>query len=145
MPPLSVADKTIKRPAVKVYSHKASILRYRYLDPPDSVPESVCSALQAGGREGYRTVGASGASWAGGGRVALIERSGSNVVSGDKVALSTSSNAVDWSMVLMDQTISLEFLIKGEHCSLSSRMNVSGTTTATEEEFGGGGWNLDRG
>lgn len=40
----------------------------------------------------------------------------------------------------MDQAVSLELLVKGEHGTLGDWVGVTGTTTATKEELGGGGW-----
>lgn len=41
----------------------------------------------------------------------------------------------------MDQAVSLEFLVEGEHGSLGGWVDVTGTTATAEEELGGSGWN----
>ena len=73
-------------------------------------------------------------------RGGAIEAASSKVVAGDKVALPTTADAVDWSVVLVDESVSLELLIEGEHCALRGWVYVAGTTAAAKEDPGVGGW-----
>lgn len=41
----------------------------------------------------------------------------------------------------MDQAVSLEFLVEGEHGSLGGWVDVTGPAAAAKEELGGSGWN----
>jgi len=45
----------------------------------------------------------------------------------------------------VDQTVSLKFLVEGEHGSLSRGVDVASTTATTEEELGSGRWNCGGG
>jgi len=57
----------------------------------------------------------------------------------DDVSSSTTADGVDWSMVLVEKTVTFELLIKGEHGALSLGLGVANSTTAAEEDRGGRG------
>jgi len=55
----------------------------------------------------------------------------------DDVSSSTTADGVDWSMVLVEETVTFELLIKREHGALGLGLGVPNSTTAAEEDLGG--------
>lgn len=58
--------------------------------------------------------------------------------SGYDVSSSTTADGVDGSVVLVEETVTFKLLVEGEHGTLSLGLDVTSSTTATEEDLGGG-------
>lgn len=75
---------------------------------------------------------------------AAVMGSGRDGIAGDHVSGTAAAHGVDRRVVLMEETVALEFLVKGEYCSFARVSHVACTTTATKVcrvRVVDGGWN----
>lgn len=68
-----------------------------------------------------------------------VEAAGGDLVRGDDVAHAAAADAVDGSVVLVENAVSLELLVEGEHGTLGGRLDVAAATATAEEDLAGGG------
>ena len=109
----------------------------------DPLPDSIRSTPNAAHRK--TTGGAGAVSWCVGTAVlrgpgrpgGAVEGTGSDVLGWDDVPHAATADAVDGGVVLVDDSITLELLVEGEHGTLAGWVDVPATSAAAEEDLGG--------
>jgi hypothetical protein len=62
-------------------------------------------------------------------------RAGCNCLAGNNVSGAAAANGVNGSMVLVEEAVSFELLIEGEHCTFRLGLDVSSSTAAAKKDI----------